>query len=517
MRNVLIVDDDTIVRITLRSLINWEEKGYHIAADAIHGRQALDFIKDHPVDLVITDMKMPVMDGIGLLEELNRFKDMPAVLVLSGYDDFKLVRDAFRLGASDYLLKAGLTEETLVSMLKRMDEEVFQDQQGETGEEKKPVTAIPDSSLLGDMALGKRSLDESFFQQEYLVIQFEIEDFHKVSARFGEDFEEELIKPMIELAGQIPRVASRCIFGAVGPSRYVMLYRITDPGQYMDNSVSACRQLCNVWKHFMNLSVSVGISSPGNGSKDFLTRFEEAGERLRLKYLKGKAKICDPWEKDVVSFEEVRQTGLEYARLLKGLMVGDELSVWSEKKRLFSDLYKMELKAAKDVCLCIICNMAWQLSDNHDDITALFVEEINYYVKIGRLDGMRSLELWLNNFFRWIMDYNARQTDRRQADMMIRAKRFIMDNYANPELTLGSVAGFVGLNEKYFSTRFTKEEGMTFSNYLTEVRIRKAGELMETTDLKIYEISQSVGYNSVEHFTRVFKKLCGVSPGGYRK
>ena len=58
---------------------------------------------------------------------------------------------------------------------------------------------------------------------------------------------------------------------------------------------------------------------------------------------------------------------------------------------------------------------------------------------------------------------------------------------------------------------------MTFSNYLTEVRIRKAGELMETTDLKIYEISQSVGYNSVEHFTRVFKKLCGVSPGGYRK
>ena len=131
---------------------------------------------------------------------------------------------------------------------------------------------------------------------------------------------------------------------------------------------------------------------------------------------------------------------------------------------------------------------------------------------------MRSLELWLNNYyFRWIMDYNAHHADRKQADMMIRAKRFIMDNYANPELTLGSVAGFIGLNEKYFSTRFTKEEGLTFINYLTGVRIRKARELMETTDLKIYEISQSVGYNSVEHFTRVFKKLCGVSPGGYRK
>ncbi len=517
MRNVLIVDDDTIVRITLRSLINWEEMGYHIAADAIHGQQALEYIRSHPVDLVITDMKMPVMDGIGLLEELNCLKHMPAVLVLSGYDDFKLVRDAFRLGACDYMLKAGLTEETLISMLKRVDEEVFQNRGQEVKEEEISAIKIPDSVVLADMAVGRRPLEEAFFRQEYLVIQFEIEDFHKASARFGEDFEEELIKPMLELAGQIPRVASRCILGAAAPSRYVMLYRITDPQQYKENSVSACRQLCNVWKHFMNLSVSAGISSPGKGAGDFLDRFEEAGERLRLKCLKGKGKICDPWEKAVVSFEEVRQTGQEYKRLIKGLMVGDELVMGLEKKQLFSKLYKMELKEAERVCLCIVCSIAWQLSDNHDDISALFVEEVNYYEKIGRLEEMRSLELWLNNFFRWIMDYNAHQTDRRQADMMIRAKRFIMDNYANPELTLKSVADFVGLNEKYFSTRFTKEEGLTFSNYLTETRIRKARELMETTDLKIYEISQSVGYNSVEHFTRVFKKQCGISPGGYRK
>ena len=115
------------------------------------------------------------------------------------------------------------------------------------------------------------------------------------------------------------------------------------------------------------------------------------------------------------------------------------------------------------------------------------------------------------------MDYAQNHQDRRQTDLMIRAKRFIMDNYANPELSLGSVAGYIGLNEKYFSSRFTKEEGTTFSNYLTEVRIRKARELMDKTDLKMYEISQQVGYNNVEHFTRVFKKVCRVSPGSYRK
>ncbi|HBG12712.1 MAG TPA: DNA-binding response regulator, partial [Clostridium sp.] len=82
----------------------------------------------------------------------------------------------------------------------------------------------------------------------------------------------------------------------------------------------------------MNLSVAAGISSPGNGTKDFLNRFEEAGEQLRLKYLKGKGKICDPWEKDAVSFQQVRQAGQDYEKLIKGLMIGDEFTVWSEKK-----------------------------------------------------------------------------------------------------------------------------------------------------------------------------------------
>jgi two-component system response regulator YesN len=264
MRNVLIVDDDTIIRITLRSMTCWEDMGYQIAADAIHGKQALEYLKLHPVDLVITDMKMPVMDGIRLLEEFSHQENMPAVIVLSGYDEFKLVRDAFRLGAYDYLLKADLTEETLKAMLKRMETEVFKGGRETTGEKNYSVR-IPDSVLLGDMAMGKRELDAPFFLQDYLVVQFEIEDFYKASVRFGENFEEELIRPMVQLAGQIPRVASRCILGSVAPSRFVMLYRISDSEQYRENAVSACMQLCNVWKHFMNLSVSAGISRLGKG------------------------------------------------------------------------------------------------------------------------------------------------------------------------------------------------------------------------------------------------------------
>ena len=579
MRRVLIVDDDTIVRITLHSLVDWEGLGYQIAADAIHGEQALARMKEQPVDLVITDMKMPVMDGIGLLEQINRMAEnrelpvMPKVLVLSGYDDFQLVRESFRLGAEDYLLKADLNEEMLLSMLERFKDEwsqeevagervergeesglwgvhnldgtfgpVEKDSPGRTdgidagerefdgsGENKRGkasspsqectarVAEIPKDQLLVDMAMGKREIRPGFFPEDYVVIQFEIEDFLRHSGRFGGDVEESLVKPVLEFAGQIPRVVSKCVLGSISPSRYVMLYQVGDMRTYQDTVVSTCRQLRSVWSNYMNLPVSCGISSAGHSPEEFGERFEEAGHQLALHCLKGKAQICFPWEPGTVRYEDVERTGAEYEKLLKGLMVGDELAVEEEKKRLFASCYTAGVEAARTWCLHLICRLAWQLQDNHDDISALFADEVDYYTKLGRLDEVRSLELWMNNYFRWVTDYMQHHHDRRQADLIIRAKRFIMDNYANPELTLGSVAGYIGLNEKYFSSRFTKEEGMTFSNYLTEVRIRKAKELMEQTDLKVYEISQSVGYNSVEHFTRVFKKLCHVSPGGYRK
>ncbi len=496
MRKVLIVDDDTIIRITLRSLINWEELGFQIAADAIHGEAALQYLKNHTVDLIISDMKMPVLDGIGLLEAVSRFDVMPKVLVLSGYDDFKLVRDAFRLGACDYLLKADLNGELLKNMLEGLNGEwESEEETGRQNSAEESREKISDSERLAAMAMGKCELDEEFLAGEYLVVQFEIDEFQKHAGRFAGDFEGKLIRPLLEFAAQIPRVVSRCVLGTISPSRYVMLYRILDAGQYQDNAVSTCRQLCSVWNNFLNLPVSAGISTRGSGAGDFLSRFEEAGGWLSLHWLKGRAAVCSPWEKDSVDYLEARNSFSRYKRLAAGLLTADEMTVSEEKQKL----------------------IAWLLNESHDDIGALFAEKVNYYEKIGRLEEMGSLELWLNNYFRWVMDYAAHQNDRRQADMMSRAKRFIMDNYSNPELTLGSVAGYVGLNEKYFSSRFTKEEGMTFSNYLTEVRIRKARELMEQTDLKIYEISQSVGYNSVEHFTRVFKKICQVSPGAYRK
>lgn len=510
MKKVLLVDDDTIVRITLRSLMDWGRYGYEIVADASNGEQALRYLTEHPVDLLITDMKMPIMDGLQLLKELNDRNQMPCAVVLSSYDDFKLVRESFRMGACDYLLKSDINEETLSGLLARLSRELLV-------EEIEEPRAPEREKVLVDMATGRTSLDAGFFDMDYYLIQFEIDEFSQHVSRFGNDLAGELTGPFLEFARQIPRVAARCILGRISPSRYLMLYQISEEGQSRDNVVSTCRQLKNVWNNYMNLPVSAGISNPGHTAADFMDCFETAGRQLELHYLKGQGTLCYPWEQGRLAWERIVQAEADYEKLMHGIQTSDELVVEAEKQVLFQRIQTLPLEEGRKECLAVISLIARALRDVQQTIWTVVQENVDYYQKLDRLLDTRSLEIWMNNYFRWILDYQSHAFDSRQADMMIRAKRFLMDNYSNPELTLGSVAGYVGLNEKYFSSRFTKEVGSTFSNFLTEIRIRKAKELMDKTDLKMYEISQQVGYNNVEHFTRVFKKVCQISPSAYKK
>ena len=510
MKKVLLVDDDTIVRITLRSLIDWGRYGYEIAADASNGEQALRYLKEHPVDLLITDMKMPIMDGLQLLRELNAKNLMPCTVVLSSYDDFKMVRESFRMGACDYLLKSDIEEEVLSALLARLNQEYLI-------EEAEEVRVPEREKVLVDMATGRTALDESFFGTDYYLVQFEIDEFGQHVTRFGTDLAGELTEPFLEFARQIPRVAARCLLGSISPSRYLMLYQVSDGYQSRDNVLSTCKQLKNVWNNFMNLPVSAGISRMGHSAAEFMDCFEEAGWQLELHYLKGKGSVCWPWEPGRLPKELVLRAGADYEKLIQGIRSADELLVEEEKQELFCRIQSMEFPESRNECLAVIFLMIRALRDVQQNVWATVQEDVDYYQKLDRLLDSRSLEIWMNNYLRWILDYLSHASASRQVDMMIRAKRFILDNYSNPELTLGSVAGYVGLNEKYFSTRFTRETGSTFSNYLTEIRIRKAKELMDKTDLKMYEISQQVGYNNVEHFTRVFKKVCQISPSAYKK
>jgi len=127
MIRTLIADDDALLRAALRTMVDWEALGYTLVWDCTNGLQVLELLQRTTVDLLITDMKMPLLDGLGLIRRLRQSALLPVTVVLSGYDEYELVREAFRLGAHDYLLKGNLDTASLTAMLTELRRRIFAD------------------------------------------------------------------------------------------------------------------------------------------------------------------------------------------------------------------------------------------------------------------------------------------------------------------------------------------------------------------------------------------------------
>lgn len=499
MKQVLIVDDESIVRVTLRSLVDWESYGYTIAKDCMDGLQALEYIKEYPVDLLVTDMKMPGMDGLGLISSLKEENRLPVTIVLSGYNEFELVREAFRLGVCDYLLKSDLSTRMLGGLLDKLNQKYFRDRELSVQDMSPEKIDIPKDGCYG-------------------IVLFEVVDFKRQSMRFADNLEEEMAKPMLELARQIPRMASRTGLMELYPSQFLLYYRVTEPSSYPLSIVSLARQIQKVWRDYMNLETAAGISGVVDfqGGDHINDAIEQDIKLLKWCALAGAYGMCAAWdyEKRLAAMDEKKAACQPF---MTALFSGDKAAAVREKDKLLAPINNMTMEEASEECLHILCQLADHFRIYENEFSSLLPERVNYYEKLARLGQIGELELWMNNYFRWVSDYLENCRDDRQEDVIMRARRFIADNCASPEMTLKSAADYVGLNEKYLSTKFTKETGMTFSAYLTDVRLEKARRLMDTTDLKMYEISDRVGYRNAEHFNRMFKKAYGISPGDYKK
>lgn len=391
MIRTLIVDDDSLIHVTLRSLIDWESCGYVVVQDCAGGNQALSYLMERPVDLLITDIKMPGMDGLELMRQLRQSRSMPVTVVLSGYDEFELVREAFRLGAYDYLLKGNISRTSLTRLLSGLREKVF-------------------PSAAGPAAAGAA-------QQ--------------------------------------------------GPAE-------------LEEAAACCETLC------------------------------------KLSVLQGPGSVCAQGQYgELVRAYDTQAPGCD--RLIAALCGEDGELLDQESGRWFSGLKRLDNKEHIQRCLVLLARLGERLESYGLSFSRVFPERPDFHTLLREFASKGEREIWLRNTLRRVREACDSQRQERQKSAIQRAKEFMQDNFTNPELMLKTVADYVGFNEKYFSTRFTRECSCTFINYLNDLRLKRAQELLIQTDMKIYEISDAVGYSSVEHFNHMFKKKLCISPKDFRK
>lgn len=325
MKKVLIVDDETIIRFTLRSSINWEKYGFYVAKDCNSGKSALEYMEKEKVDLIITDMKMPSMSGLELIKKVSYMEEPPISIVLSGYNEFELVREAFKLGAYDYILKSNLNSENIEKILLNINE----------------------SDKNYRKSKNTNNTKFELEQEYYAVVLFDVDDFLIQASRFADDLVSNMEKPMVEIAMQVIRVNNKVAFKSINPARYVMYYKVAsrEDETYKTSLLSLVKQIQSMWEDYINISVSAGISSPVyyNVLND---EYTENQLLLRIGVLKGKKSITCGFEYMALAKASEDKIN-EYESLINLVYSVYDVRLENEKQKFLDILNKMDMDNEK--------------------------------------------------------------------------------------------------------------------------------------------------------------------------
>lgn len=354
-----------------------------------------------------------------------------------------------------------------------------------------------------------RRASREFFADHYTILGFWIEK------RGQGDTDLDLSSRVESCCERNPRYASRCITYMEKPCFFLVFYRIMEE-DYMSRVTGMVRELQKTVSKELDTAIWVCVGREASGPEAFTGLVGEIRRKICLRHLYGDNAVVDLGE-TAGREDQLLLLSEGYRRLSNALYTADEKNMAEEKEKLFAGFESREVEELKQEALAVILAVGERFSMDDSRFADVFGQKFDYMEKMERIADVRSLKLWLTNYFAWIMDYSASRLNISKTDAVIRAKRYLADHYEDAGLSLSQVAEYVELNEKYFSNRFTKETGENFSTYLTALRMQKARELLKTTSFKVYEISEMVGYNNVEHFNRVFKKMNGITPAQYRK
>lgn len=499
MRRVMLVDDEPYVLLMLDRKVNWAAHGYEIVARARDGREALEMLSKSgmDIDVVITDLNMPVMDGFELIRHISKMESLDcAVVVLSIYNDYESIREAFRLGAVDYILKHEIEEETVIKVLSAA---LINRRLGTTRDlvQAQFIAGLHDARNLG-------AIGEMFAGARMLLC---------VCSLCGKNNGDVRVLPLCRTA-----LADYPEYLICESDGYTVILLRLNPAMNTQNkwlhSVYTLSSKVNAGLTCEHESIIMGVSDPIDAVLDIAAAYAQATARLHDKFFypealvfpgrgdKKQTTIAPDSEKDArvladAAFEGKQTRGIELLN-----------------RRADEFCYNLNLSRAQTIGYfkMLIISLSNELSDIIAD--AGFSQETIEHLD-NAPDIKTALALTQDYYERWFDVCKTISSSRNQR--LARDAALYIDEHFSMPLTLKQVAKQVNLSANYFSSLFAHEMGMSFSAYLVKVRIREAMRMLSVrTDSKIYEIAASCGFASVEHFSRTFKSETGVSPTRYR-
>lgn len=535
MLKVLIVDDEPIMRKGIYSKIDWEDLQLECAGEAKDGVDALERIREKRPNIVLTDIRMPEMDGLDFISRAKNFDPELRFVVISGYDDFQFAREAIRYGVSDYLLKPVNRDELRKALLKIRDELLAQ------GHDRDVRTMLLKHYEANIIALRQRRLTrllqastdatalvdfhgywEGLPEAGYTVAVYRLEPIRFPHIGFSSDEEDLLwycIQNIVEQSMREMSQAGIVFRHAARPDELIAIIACPPSG---GTAIRQAQHALGSIRQYLRLDAVVGLGYSVNAAEELATSYEQAVGAARGAVLHGTGKVY-PYS-SLVSPDHKEQGGMpritgEQERLLS-IHLRERNEAWV--RHWLEQRYE-ELSALPDAAYTQFERLSLHiyslLNNNLRELTgdrdAMLRESGNFVSSLLSFRTWRDAAEALMETSRSVMRMISEPKNATGGDIVDEVKRYIGE-FSNENITLSWVAEKYYIHPNYFSKLFKVKCGENFNDYVTRVRLEKAVNLMVNSELTIAEIAEVVGYDSAPYFSNVFRKVYGMSPSKYR-
>ncbi len=524
MYKVLIVDDDRIIRKGLMKTIPWTDNGFKLVGEAGDGEQAFDLIKQEHPQIVVSDIRMPFMDGLELARCTREYDPTIKFIFLTGYEDFSYAKEAISLKAIDYLLKP-IDIEELVDKVKQAAAAWDK----EHNQEKKLQEAKPyfKSDLFQRILLGSDEIEELLTEADSLGLSLR-HKYYDTLFLHVDDYENENIHPYETHRGikqalrseieKLLHVRGTCggLFAMEHDAHAILLSG--DDADALEREAHEFAAAVLHIKDSIKATLTIAIGTVQEGLELVKVSFADAQSAMNFRHVMGKNTVITLDDIDHLTQEVQPDTDK------KDLVEKVRLGLVDDAQQLLTNLEdqlcntRLELGEVRllavDMLLALFKGAeSWASgwSREHQD------KKAEYYSRINKMQTVAEIVELLRSLVDSLAQYmSASDSQRASVDIVDEITNYIETHYAEHGLSLQEVGQHVHLNPVYLSVLFKKKKKITFTGFLLQIRMTKAMEMLRTTDLKTYEVAEKTGYSSPEYFGACFKKYTGCSPLEFR-
>ncbi len=527
MLKILLVDDEPLVLVGIQSMLKWEDYDAEIVATARNGAQALELICSIRPDLIITDVKMPVMDGIQLLKESRkRFGRFPQFLILTSYEEYQFVKEAINEQAVDYLVKFDLTEHKLLSAIGKVREQLNVYSGGD-GIRRVPAEHIGMQAFYDRFFLrlyNNLFENQAQFEMQYkeLGVDFSFDGYVvcmcEICPDNGEGTEEKrmnLFSSTIHMCWEVVTRFMPCYVTGLDMRHFVITFclsqaELPDYRQVLRDVIEKTEN--SIYNYFnVRLCFSVGhlVHSPFTLSESYHTArlCQNTTPKETLRFFS---------QDDGATESELFDLSAYRDKLLGAFEEQDADALERVLIMIIRDVRRSpsrRLQAMDAACNVLFLCMS-QLTDGEEVVSQLFQDEPDGYLTLYQQHTVEGIASWMETMRDGLSQMmRSRKRDYKE-NLVVQIKAYIQANL-DKRLSLNRVAAVFGFSANYLSQLFAKQASQSFVEYVTEEKIRLAKEIMQQNNIKIYEIAERLGFENAFYFSKVFKKVVGVSPREY--